>query len=173
MRDLDLEAKDNCFVHERPNKSQLKREAQAMQDLAKALLELHEPVWSSLGLSDSVLEELKALKQIHQYGAKKRQLKRVAKLLRKQDVSSVRQMVENAQMRHVDAHARFHKIERWRDRLISGTKKDMADFCNDYPWVDSQALNQLVRNAKQELARGKPPKAAKQLFKWLREVMHQ
>jgi ribosomal 50S subunit-associated protein YjgA (DUF615 family) len=34
-----------------------------------------------------------------------------------------------------------------------------------------QALNQLVRNAKQELAKHKPAKSSKLLFKLLREIM--
>ena len=166
-----IDVEDDFPEYERPNKSELRREALALQELAKQLVELHDSVWLSFKFSDDMLEELRAFKNIQQHGAKKRQLKRVAKLLRGEDVSAAQHAVENAKKQHADVNAAFHKVEMWRDKLISGTKKDVADFLNDYPSANPQVLNQLVRNAKQELAKSKPLKSSKLLFKLLREVM--
>ena len=166
-----IDVEDDFPEYERPNKSELRREALALQELAKQLVELHDSVWVSFKLSNDMLEELRAFKNIQQHGAKKRQLKRVAKLLRSEDVSAAQHAVENAKKQYADVNAAFHKVEMWRDKLISGSKKDVADFLNDYPLANPQVLNQLVRNAKQELAKAKPLKSSKLLFKLLREVM--
>jgi len=168
---IDLQLEDEMPEYERPNKSQLRREAQALQDLAKNLAELHESVWLSYQLSDDMLAELRELKSISQHGAKKRQLKRVAKLLRDEDISAAQHAVENAKKQRADVNAAFHKVELWRDKLIAGSKEDVAAFLSEYPLVNVQTLNQLVRNAKQELAKHKPAKSSKLLFKLLREAM--
>jgi ribosome-associated protein len=168
---IDLQHEDEMPDYERPNKSQLRREAMALQDLVKSLLDLHESEWKSLSFPEYILEELKAFKMIEQHGAKKRQLKRVAKLLREEDVSAAKHAVENLKKQQADVNAAFHKVELWRDRLIEGSKDDVASFLTAYPLANVQALNQLVRNAKQELAKHKPAKSSKLLFKLLREIM--
>ena len=168
---IDLDNEDDFPEYERPNKSELRREALALQGLAKELSELHDSVWVSYKLSDDMLEELKELKQIQQHGAKKRQLKRVAKLLRGEDISAAQHAVENAKKQHADVNAAFHKVELWRNKLVAENRDALTEFLSLYGEVNAQELNQLVRNAKQELAKGKSPKSSKLLFKLIRETI--
>jgi ribosome-associated protein len=168
---IDLQHEDEIPEYERPNKSQLRREAKDLLLLAKNLVELHKSIWVSYQLSDDILDELQALKDISQHGAKKRQLKRVAKLLRDEDISAAKHAVENNQKQHADVNAAFHKVEMWRDRLIAGSKDDLTSFLSEYASANVQALNQLVRNAKLERVQNKPGKSSKLLFKLLREIM--
>jgi ribosome-associated protein len=167
----DLQHEDEAPEYQRPNKSQLKREAMALQDLVKSLLELPEPEWKSLSFPEHILDALKALKMIEQHGAKKRQLKRVAKLLREEDTSAAKDAIEHLKKQQAGVHATFHKVEQWRDRLIAGSKEDVASFLRAYPLANAQTLNQLVRHAKQERAQHKSTKYSKLLFKWLREIV--
>ncbi|HIP07189.1 MAG TPA: DUF615 domain-containing protein [Mariprofundaceae bacterium] len=168
---IDLQNEDDIPEYERPNKSQLKRESQALLDLAKNLVDLHEAKWVTLGLSAYLLEELLILKNTPQHGAKKRQLKRVAKLLREENVSIAKHIVEDAVKQHADVNMAFHKVEQWRDRLVAGDRQVLADFLGLYPSVNVQALNQLIRNAKQEAAKGGTSKSLKLLFKLLKDVI--
>ncbi|HID37338.1 MAG TPA: DUF615 domain-containing protein [Ghiorsea sp.] len=168
---IDLQNEDDIPEYERPNKSQLKRESQALLDLAKNLVDLHEAKWVTLGLSAYLLEELLILKNTPQHGAKKRQLKRVTKLLREEDVSIAKHIVEDAVKQHADVNMAFHKVEQWRDRLVAGDRQVLAGFLGLYPSVNVQALNQLIRNAKQEAAKGGTSKSLKLLFKLLKDVI--
>lgn len=169
---IDLQNEDEFPEYERPNKSQQKRESQALLDLAKSLADLHEAKWSTLGLSAYVLDELQMLKEIRQHGAKKRQLKRVAKLMRDEDVTMAKRMVEDDVKQRADVNVAIHKVEQWRDRLVAGEQNRLTEFLSLYPSVDVQALNQLVRNAKREALKNTSPKASKLLFKLLKEVMN-
>jgi len=63
----------------------------------------------------------------------------------------------------------FHKLERWRERLIVGDNTDLQAYLTEDPEADIQHLRQLLRNAKKEASQGKPPGASKKLFKYLRE----
>ena len=168
---IDLQNEDEFPEYERPNKSKHKREAQALLDLTKSLVDLHEAKWSSLGLSAYILDELQMLKGIRQHGAKKRQLKRVAKLMRDEDVSMAQRIVEDDVKQRADVNVALHKVEQWRDRLVTGEKNRLTEFLGLYPAVDVQVLNQLVRNAKREALKKASPKASKLLFKLLKEVV--
>jgi len=168
---INLEHEEEFPEYERPNKSQLKREAQALQSLAKEMADIHESAWPSFKLSNLILDELRVLKEISQHGAKKRQLKRVAKLLREENVSIAQEVVESDNKQHTEANVNFHKIEQWRDKCIQGDRAAITDFLSLYVHVDPQQLNQLVRHAKQESLVGKQHKYSKLLFKFLRDII--
>jgi ribosome-associated protein len=44
----------------------------------------------------------------------------------------------------------------------------LTELLDNYPTADSQQVRQLQRNAKKELATGKPPKSARLLYKYLK-----
>ncbi|HET7773302.1 MAG TPA: ribosome biogenesis factor YjgA, partial [Burkholderiaceae bacterium] len=66
-------------------------------------------------------------------------------------------------------NARFHALERWRDRLLADDSALQA-YLDKYPDVEVQRLRQLIREARKDAAAGKPPKHARELFKLLRET---
>jgi ribosome-associated protein len=157
--------------YERPNKSEQKREAQAFLDLAKKLEPLSEQQWYDIALPEHVIDALQALKGMPQKAAKKRQFKLVAKYLRDTDVHAALAAVENIEQVQTKVNLEFHRIERWRDRLLSEGRTALTEFLAEYPNVDVQQLRQLMRNANQEADKNKPPKSAKLLFKLLRECV--
>ena len=65
---------------------------------------------------------------------------------------------------------RFHALERWRDRLIAEGDSALEGFVELYPDADVQHLRGLVRHAQHEVARNKPPAAARKVFKYIREL---
>ena len=157
--------------YERPNKSEQKREAQAFLDFAKKLESLSEQQWHDIALPEHVIDALQTLKDMPQKAAKKRQFKLVAKYLRDTDLHAALAKVENIEQVKTTVNLEFHRIERWRDRLLSEGGSALTSFVAEYPSVDVQHLRQLIRNANQEASKNKPPKSAKLLFKLLREYM--
>ena len=59
-----------------------------------------------------------------------------------------------------------------RDRLL-GEDGDhvMTDLLAEHPHADRQKLRQLVRNTHEERKRNKPPRAFRELFRELRDVL--
>ena len=64
----------------------------------------------------------------------------------------------------------MHEVELWRDRLLSGDESHLAAFVERHPGCDRTNLRRLVRNAKKERELEKPPKSARQLFRYLRQL---
>jgi len=154
----------------RPNKSQLKREADALFELGKRLAELDSSTLKGLELSNELFNAIEAGKKIHSHVAHKRQFKLIGKMLRSIDTTALQEVIETRDLQHQKGVSEFHHIEKWRDRLIANPSS-ASELLNEHPEIDRQRLNQLVRAAAKELQLGKPPKSARQLFKFLREML--
>jgi len=157
-------------AYERPNKSKQKREVQALLDLVKKLVDMRDEQWVEFALPEAVVDALLDLREMRQHGARKRQVKLVAKLLRGVDVSLALEAVDNKNLKHAEANLAFHQVEQWRDRLLLGNQDDLTEFLRQHPDVEVQHLRHLVRNAKSEQKQGKSPKSMRLLFKSIRDA---
>lgn len=153
----------------RPNKSQLKREIRALNDLGKELAALPLSTLKKIPLSKEMLEAVEDAKRF-QRGALQRQLRRIANLMRHEDIDAIRLELTRLKNPSKQQTAEFHMLEEWRDRLISGDQDLLTELIGYYPEIDRQLINQLVRNAKLEIKREKPPKSSRKLFKYLSEM---
>ena len=151
------------------SKSQRKREAHELLDLAKKLISMPDNQLKGLPLEDDLREEVDFARSIRSHGAKKRQLMTVGKMLRQRDTDELADAVSNINEKNRQTSARFHQIEAWRDRLIEGGDKDLSALLTKKPEINVQTLRQLIRNARREYELEKPPAAARKLFKLLRE----
>jgi len=154
----------------RPNKTQLKREADALFELGKRLAELDSSTLRGLDLPNELFNAIEAGKKIESHVAHKRQFKLVGKLLRSIDTTALQETIEKRDLQHQKGVSEFHHIEKWRDRLVANPAS-VSELLSEHPEIDRQRLNQLVRSAAKELQMGKPPKSARQLFKFLREML--
>ncbi len=156
---------------EQKSKSQQRREALALQKLGAELLELDSQALARLPLSDALSEAVAAARQMKHHGARRRQLRYIGKLLRLQDtLPLVDAMNERRQDTRREAE-RFKRIERWRDRLLQEGDHALTELLESFPSADVTQLRQLMRNARKAQAAGKPPTAARALFRFLRELM--
>ena len=157
---------------ERLNKSQQKREIQALLKMGKTLSELDASTLGKMDLPPELLTALLAAKPM-KHGALKRQFKFIAKLLRQMNTESLEETLAEMQNRKADQDRQFHRIERWRDRLLAEGPEAMTELMSEYPHADAGQLRQLIRNANREYAANKPPKSSRALFRLLRDVICQ
>jgi len=152
------------------SKSQRKRDANELLDLAKKLIAMPESRLKRMPMDDDLREEIEFARNIRAHGARKRQLMTVGKMLRKRDTEELIDAVNGIDQKNRQVNARFHHIEAWRDRLVEGTDQDLSELLEQSPDINVQTLRQLIRNAKKEAKLGKPPAASRKLFKLLRET---
>ena len=155
------------------SKSQRKREANELLELAKNLITMPESRLKGLPLDADLREEVEFARSIRAHGARKRQLMTVGKMLRKRDNEQLLDAVNNVDQKNRKMSARFHHDEAWRDRLIEGDDQELSELLEQSPNINVQTLRQLIRNAQKEAKIGKPPTAARKLFKLLRETDEQ
>jgi len=152
------------------SKSQRKREANELLGLAKKLIAMPEARLKRMPMDDDLREEIEFARSIRAHGARKRQLMTVGKMLRKRDTEELTDAINDIDQKNRRVNARFHHVEAWRDRLIEGSDEELSELLEQSLDINVQTLRQLIRNAKKEAKLGKPPSAARKLFKLLRET---
>lgn len=152
------------------SKSQRKREANELLDLAKNLITMPESRLKNIPMDQELRDEVAFARSIKAHGAKKRQLMTVGKMLRRRDNQELLDAVNNFDQKNRQSNARFHHIETWRDRLLEGSDQVLSGLLEKAPDANVQSLRQLIRNAKKEATLGKPPASSRKLFKLLREM---
>lgn len=154
-----------------PSKSQLKRDSHALQDLGEALLALSEEQLERFDLPAELLEAVRLGQTITAHGGLRRQRKFIGKLLRQIDAEPIRAGL--AALKHQDAAAvrLQHRCEAWRDRILAEGDSAVDEFLAERPEADRRKLRQLVRDGRRERDAALPPRAARLLFRYLREML--
>lgn len=152
-----------------PSKSQLKRDAHALQQLGTDLLEVKEDTWQTLQLPDGLIAALREAKRMPSRGARKRQLQYIGKLMRDVDPEPIQHYFEQLRLETRHQARKHHELEDWRDRMIAEGDAAIEAFLESRPVADRQQLRQLVRQAKKEQAADKPPKSSRALFRYIRD----
>ena len=156
----------------RPNKSELKRENAALEDLGVELINLPDERLHKLELPPALLDAVKLAQAIERHhGAFKRQRKFIAKKLRDLDTASIRVQLEGHTQQSARETYQTHLIERWRDRLLNGGDQDLNALVAEHTDADRQKLRQLIRDARKEQQAEAPPRSSRLLFKYLRELL--
>jgi ribosome-associated protein len=153
-----------------PTKTELKRQARAVQDLADRLVGAPAELVDGLGLPDKLADAVALARRIPGGGALVRQRQFVAKLLRGLDPGPIRAALDTRDdAARLDA-ARFRRAERWRDRLVRGGDAALAEFAAEFP-ESREALPALVRAAVAEGRGGKSTAAGRELFRRIRVLL--
>lgn len=156
--------------NELPSKTQLKAIADAQQALGVKLCDLPKDKLLQLKLPEALEEAVLESHRITANGAIRRHKQFVGKLMRDVDPDPIEVQLAKWEGKHSAENARFHSMERWRDRLIDD-ENALTDFLTQFPQADRQQLRALIRNAKKEVAANKPPKSTRELFKLVRFII--
>jgi ribosome-associated protein len=156
--------------HATPSKTRRKRDMEALQELGSALLDFSEEQLQQLDLPEKLLDAVREAGRIHAYGARRRQLQYIGKLMRDIDPAPIRAAIaarEHQQETHTQA---FHLLEELRDALLLQGDAALGTVLEHFPLADRQHLRKLARQARREHDEHQPPKASRRLFRYLREL---
>jgi len=157
-----------------PSRSQNRREALEVLALGEKLVALTEAQLAKLPVPDSLLPHIRDCKRITANIAHKRQLAYLAKQMRREDdevLDAIRDALDEdgeAARREVAA---MHRVEAWRERLLTDGDAALAQLLDEYPTADRQHLRALVRSALDERRKNKPPRTFRELYRALRELI--
>ena len=156
------------------SRSQNRREALEVLALGEKLVELTAAQLARLPIPEDLLEHIEYSKRITSHGARKRQLAFLAKQMRREDdatLDAIRDALEANSETSKRAVALMHRIEHWRERLLGQGDAALAELLDEYPGADRQELRTLIRNALAEKAKNKPPRAFREIYQVLRDLM--
>ncbi|MCW5622417.1 MAG: DUF615 domain-containing protein [Burkholderiales bacterium] len=154
------------------SKTQRKRAMHDRQELGAALVELSETRLAELALPERLLDAILEAKRIAKFGALRRQLQYIGKLMRdaQLDVPAIEAQLEAWNGPSRQATAYLHLLERWRDRLLADDAA-LGELVQAFPDCDLQRVRALVRNARKEQAAAQAPASYRQLFQVLKQII--
>ncbi|MGD8514894.1 MAG: ribosome biogenesis factor YjgA [Granulosicoccaceae bacterium] len=159
-------------IDDRPSKSQRKRDMLALTALGEQLVDLPANTLARLPLDDRLQQAIRECQTINARGGRKRQLKFIGKLMRDTDADAIRAALEQLAAPHRKSVRAFHHVEQWRDRLLEEGDPALGELLDEHPDANRQVLRQLLRNARnQKLSETKQKQAARELFRYLRELL--
>lgn len=152
------------------SRTDIKKAAQAVTDLGEKLAELSSTSLKSFGLPDELLKAILLLKEMPKGPAVKRQKLFIGKYLRKNEdlIVTIKQRFEEIEQKNKQQVAHFHRLEKWRDRLVEEGDEALNEFMQNYSHADRSQLRQWIRNAQKEAEQNKPPKAYRAIFQYLK-----
>lgn len=153
-----------------PSKTKIKKQMHELRDLGKELTELGKDQLAQLDIPENLRDAIREMKNINKFGAIKRQMQYIGKLMREVDTAPILAKLDvwkGTSQQHIGY---MHQLERWRDRLLESDSA-LTELLAAHPQADAQRLRTLIRNAQKEIEAGKPPKNFREIFQVLREII--
>ena len=153
-----------------PSKTRRKKDMHALQALGEALVALTPAQLRRIELPERLADAVAQAKRISGFEARRRQMQYIGKIMRDVDSTAIAEHVERIRDDRRQDNTRHHDLEHWRERLLADDAA-LTELAATAPGIDMQQTRTLVRNARNEQARGLPPKSSRALFRLLREAM--
>lgn len=159
---------------ERPSKTRLKEEANALQKLGFELAELPAERLAAIDLPDALRAAIDELRRIRSHEGRRRQMQYVGKLMRSTDADALREALAAATLGSARATLELHEAERWRAALITDDAA-LGHWLAQHPHTDAQQLRSLVRAARRDAAGlatdARQPRSFRELFQFIKPMV--
>lgn len=136
---------------ERPNKSQIKRDMQALFEQAAYIAELKPEKIKRLNLHPAVLDGIAELKRIKSIDARKRHTQYITRLLSEQNnLDEIQAILYEYQNPHILQQQIDRQIDILSNKLLKGEQDAIDNFMSQSDSLDRQNFLQILRNAQKE-----------------------
>ncbi len=165
-----------AFDPEKPSKTQMKNQMDALQDLGTRLIGVSKEKLLQLDLPERLFDAVMDAKKITANGATARQKQFIGKQMRNLNDAHIELIKEKFLAwdgLSKTETTKLHLVEYWRDTLLA---KDEAlqDYLREVPSLTPdqlQAMRTAMRQARKDVAANKPPKNARVLFQLIKETL--
>ncbi|MRT27449.1 MULTISPECIES: ribosome biogenesis factor YjgA [Herbaspirillum] len=158
--------------YDRPSKSQLKREMDALQKLGESLVNEPRDRVKRVPMPEDVRDAILECQQIKDHEGRRRQMQYVGKKMRTleaDEIAIIQKTIDSWHGASKAETAAMHALERRREKLLADDQA-LTELLNRHPEVDVQHMRTLIRNARKEQAENKPPKAYREIFQILKQL---
>ncbi len=159
------------FIDPRPpSRSAKKRAAKAIEELAETLITMAEADYRRLPISELLAKELEQARAIKTHGARKRQLKHLAGLLREDDENreQIETFIAGIEQGHRQSTEGFHHLEELREGLCDPVRQadSLAEIVKTLPDIDAAKIHRLAKSVQNSADK----RAYREIFRMLRDA---
>ena len=143
------------------SRSQRRRAGDRSAKVARTLMNLAPPALKKLELDEDLREAIERARAVTAHIARRRAERTLAGVLRRSEIGALETQLENLEQGSNADARQFHLAEHWRARLIEEGMAAAAEF----PGTTDDELPRLIDAARRERETGRPPGAARALFR--------
>ena len=155
------------------SKTQIKTQMLERQKLGESLVHLGQSSLAKIPMDAELLDAVMLARRIlRKKEGYRRQLQLIGKIMRNTDVAPIENALANIKSAHKKLNDAFHEIEVLRDDILREGDDKIESSIAEYPLLERQKLRQYVRQAHKQQAENKPPKASRELFQYLKQVIN-
>lgn len=157
-------------LEEKSSKTKQKKAMLALQKLGEDLVELTDKQLIELNLPEQLYDAIIEARRINKFGAKQRQLQYIGKIMRRIDVTPIREKInawKKTTLKHI---AHQHKAEHWRAQLLADPNA-VTSFAAKFPTADIKHIRLLIRNTLKERETDNPAKSYRLLFQVVQKIL--
>jgi len=160
---------DDPFRNEfgRRNKSALKRQQVALQELVDAAAGMPLSRFRKVPLSERIRDELALLRTMKPGGARQRQIRLIVKRLEADDVAALQQTLDSLHRISAADVALQHRAERLREQLLETHEGGIEVLLAEVEIDDLPALTTMIREAKAEIPGPNAKHAFREIYRTL------
>ncbi len=156
---------------ERPSKTAVKKEMQALQNLGEQLVKLSNNELAKIPIHDEHLSEaLTTARRLTSREALRRQLQYIGKLMRGIDLTEIEAGLAKRDEGQRELARAFHRLEELRDDIVEQGLPGIEKVVTQFPDADRQRLRTLILQIGKDAKANKPPAAKRKLFQYLKEL---
>jgi len=163
------------------SKSELKRQMHERQKLGESLLLLPEKKLKTLVIGEELQEAISLAKEMKNDNGRRRQLQRIGKLMRHEDIASINAQLDDSikkeKLQQNSYQEQQAQIKHHYTALVSEKTNALTHFIEQYPQANRQRLRQLISNIRKETQKTQDPasisssKNTKRLISEIEEVL--
>lgn len=168
---------DNGFLPEEKSRSQKKRESTSLQKQGEALAALSVAEWKKLALSEELFSALGDCRQVKTREAKRRQMQYIGRCMRElepEEFERISAALEEKNAMSAKSRDAQHRLEKLRDSLLSPSAPErelaLEELLAAEPAANASRLEHLIDAAVADREKKRPPRHARELFRYLREL---
>lgn len=156
--ETDRQLQAELHDEEAPSRTARKHASESLRDLGAELTAVSKSVLAALPLPDDLEDAILEAREITSFGARRRQIQLIGKLMRRLDaetVDAIRAALRIARGSAARDVGLLHEAEQWRDVLIADDER-LQQWIAEFPGSDVQALRSLIRQARKDARKPGP-----------------
>jgi ribosome-associated protein len=160
---------------DRPSRTQLKLQMQALQDLGEELTTLPAARLAAIEMPDALRGAIEEFHRTRSHEGRRRQLQFIGKQMRTADEAQLREAVAAYRLGSARDTLALHEAERWREELAADDGA-LTRWAVAYPASDLAQLRRLVRAARSDAAAAPEQRSGRgwrALFQYIRPFMQE
>jgi ribosome-associated protein len=162
-----MAARDDDRTNRQIARSKQKRAGDRSADVANALMKLNDAAFKRLEIDDDLREAIAVARKVIPHIARRRAERTLAGVLRRIEIGEVEAALAKVAEHGSGDVRQFHLAEQWRAKFIEEGIAAAASF----PGPTDDELPRLVDAARRERETGRPPGAARALFRHITTLL--